>query len=190
MSKPFPTRLIVLAAIALLFGLGSGAIIVITSRSATQPNGLPMPVASGNSQQIEKGKPAPDFTLNTLDGKPVSLKDFRGKKVLVNFWASWCGPCKQESPDLQSAYAQLRSGGNVAFIGIGLQDKTQNLKSFVESNKLEYTILEDGDGTVGDAYRIMAMPVSIFINSDGLIHKVSLGAVTKDDIIKTFEEMK
>jgi peroxiredoxin len=188
MQKPFPSRLLILAVLALAFGMGIAATVLLNRPDASQQASPASPITG--SQRIQVGQPAPGFTLNTLDGKPISLETFRGKKVLVNFWASWCGPCKEEAPNLQSAYAQLQAKGDAEIIGIGLLDKTENLKAFAESNRLTYTLVEDTTGTTGDAYRVLAMPVNIFINSDGVIHKMTLGEVTKDDVLKTFEEMK
>ena len=192
MSKRFPTHLLILALLSAVLGIGIAATVILNRPATPQGSLSASPIT--RAQGLQPGQPAPDFSLPTLDGEPVALKDYRGKKVLVNFWASWCGPCKAEAPDLQSVHDQLKASNGVAndavIIGIGLLDKTENLKAFVQENKLTYTLVEDSSGTTGDAYRVLAMPVNIFINRDGTIHKLILGTVTKDSVLKTFDEMK
>jgi peroxiredoxin len=189
MQNKFPLRVIVFGGLALLLGLAMGALVIFNSQPAQAPS--TQASTQPRARSLQKGQPAPPFTLNTLAGQSVSLSDLRGKKVLVNFWASWCPPCLQELPDLKSAYAQLKGEGVVVeFVGIGFQDKAENLKRFVQEHQIDYVVLDDADGTVGDAYRVLAMPVSVFVDSAGMVQRVVLGTVTRDEILKTFSEMQ
>lgn len=181
--------LVVLAAILLTLGVGAAAMVLLT-KPATP---VSISESSNAPRQLAVGRPAPDFTLNTLDGKPVSLESLRGKKVLVNFWASWCPPCVQETPELKAAYAQLQANEGaqkIAFVGIGYQDKLENLQAFVKDNNIEYTTVEDPDGKVGDAYLVLGMPVSVFIDSAGVVQKVKVGTVKQTEVIQAFGQMK
>jgi len=188
--KTRPTNgLIVLAAILLALGVGAAALVLLTQPSTP----VFISESSNAPPKLAVGRPAPEFTLNTLDGKPVSLKDLRGKKVLVNFWASWCPPCIEEMPDLKAAYSQLQANegaDQIAFVGIGYQDKLENLQAFVKDNDIEYTIVEDPDGKAGDAYLVLGMPVSIFIDSAGMVQKVKVGTVKQAEVIQAFSQMK
>ena len=182
--------LVVLAAILLVLGVGAAGIVLLTKPAAPT---MPISESSNAPKQLAVGRPAPDFTLNTLDGKPVALKELRGKKVLVNFWASWCPPCIEETPELKAAYKALQANegaAQVAFVGIGYQDKLENLQKFVQDNAIEYTTVEDPDGKVGDAYLVLGMPVSVFIDSTGTVQKVKVGTLKQAEIIQAFGAMQ
>jgi peroxiredoxin len=121
----------------------------------------------GNAQM--KSGIAPDFTLQSLDGKTVRLSDFRGKPVVLNFWATWCGPCKIEMPwfvDLQKQYGPA----GLQFLGVAMDDaSTKDIAEFAESMKVNYPILI-GKDTVGDAYGgVQFLPETFFIDRDGKV---------------------
>jgi peroxiredoxin len=175
-----PLALLVLFAGAILFGVGAAFIILSYTQQDTTITSVPL----GASALLREGKPAPQFTLKTLDGaQSISLADLRGKTVLINFWASWCPPCIEETPDLIAAYAQL-ADPNVVFVGIGLQDENANLRTFAADNKISYLVVEDPDGKVGDAYGVRGMPTTIYIDSDGIVRKIVNGAVRKDAVVE------
>ena len=181
-KKKFPISILVLALIAALFGFGTG-VIIISSRPTSDNPVIVLPTS--NVHGLAEGSPAPDFTLKTFAGQDVSLKELRGKRVLINFWASWCPPCLRETPDLKAAYNQLREE-NVTFIGIGTQDETDKLKQFSDENSLSYTIVEDPKGTVGDSYGVLGLPTTILLDSQGIVRKVFTGPITKDQVIAEF----
>ena len=182
-KRKFPRSILILAIIAAVFGFGTGIIIILT-RPMQNATGFALPTSVTRSLALNK--PAPDFTLNTLDGKPFTLQETRGKRVLINFWAAWCPPCLSETPDLVSAYDELRDAG-VVFIGIGTQDETAKLKAFVDDKKVPYIILDDGDGKIGDRYAVLGLPTTVLIDSSGIVRKIFTGAVTRQQVI---DEMK
>ncbi len=178
-KKGFPLNIVILAAIAVVFGFGVGLIIVSSHTAANNPLAV-LPTAP--LPQLAVGSPAPDFTLRTFNGQAVSLKGLRGTRVLVNFWASWCGPCQRETPDLQKAYSQLRQQ-NVVFVGVGTQDETDKLKKFVADNGVTYTIVEDPQGTVSDRYGVVGLPSTFLIDSSGVVRKAYTGPVTTGEVL-------
>jgi cytochrome c biogenesis protein CcmG/thiol:disulfide interchange protein DsbE len=185
-NRKFPISIAVIAVIAVVFGLSTAAIIV-SSRGAQQDNPvIVLPTVS--MRRLGVDIPAPDFTLNTLAGKPVSLKGLRGKPVLINFWASWCPPCLQETPDLVAAYKELGED-KVTFIGIGTQDDTDKLAKFASDNNVPYLIVEDPKGTVGDSYSVLGLPMTILVDSTGTVRKVFTGPVTKDQVVTEMRKL-
>lgn len=185
-KRSFPTGLILLSLAAALVGVGLA--VLVLSSSTAQPSGLPVMSSSSSSSGralLREGAPAPDFTLSTLDGRPVALADLRGKAVLVNFWASWCPPCLEETPALIAAYEELKqSKADVEFIGIGTNDDSANLRKFAENNRIPYLIVEDPDGKVGDAYGLLGMPTTIFIDRQGVVRRIWNGAIRKEQVIQ------
>ncbi len=122
---------------------------------------------------------APDFTLEDLDGNAVSLSDFRGRVVFINFWTTWCPPCRIEMPEIESLYQQYREQG-VIVLGIDLQEDGDVVRSFVEEGGYTFTFLLDTPGEVGYAYRVQAIPSSIFIDTEGIIRSMVVGAMTRE----------
>jgi peroxiredoxin len=125
------------------------------------------------------GAPAPDFALEDLAGNEVRLSDYQGQVVLVNFWATWCGPCRLEMPAIQVAYDARQDKGFVV-LGVNIDfasDRTE-VEAFVESLDLDFTVLLDSENAVHDLYRVRGYPTSYFIDRDGMIVRQHVGYMT------------
>ena len=138
------------------------------------------PGQSGSGQM--QGGAAPDFALESLDGKTVHLSDYRGKPVVLNFWATWCGPCKIEMPwfvDFQKQYA----AAGVQFLGVAMDDaKTEDIGDFAKSMKVNYPILI-GKESVGDAYGgVQFLPETFYIDRNGKIVDKAFGLKGRGEI--------
>ncbi|CBZ00800.1 thioredoxin family protein [Streptococcus oralis Uo5] len=144
-------------------------------------------------QQIAVGKDAPDFTLQSMDGKEVKLSDYKGKKVYLKFWASWCGPCKKSMPELMELAAkQDRDFEILSVIAPGLQgEKTvQDFpKWYKEQGYKDIPVLYDTQATTFQAYQIRSIPTEYLIDSQGKIGKIQFGAISNADAEAAFKEM-
>lgn len=130
------------------------------------------------------GKPAPDFSLKTMDGKMINLSDFHGKPVLINLWASWCPPCRYEMPGIQAAYEKYKDKG-LAVLGIDftVQDNLKDAKAFVQELKLAFPILPDGTGDVSAGlYGMRGLPTSFFIDTEGILKRIQVGAMLPEKL--------
>ncbi len=123
--------------------------------------------------------PAPDFTLQTLDGDSVSLSDYRGKLVMLNFWASWCPPCNSEMPDLQRYYEQHKDEDFI-ILGVNYQDSPDKVQAFVEKYGVTFPILLDSDGRVANLFGVQGLPTSFFVDKAGNVIGYQPGPVTKE----------
>lgn len=130
------------------------------------------------------GKPAPDFSLPTLDGKEVKLFDFKGKAVLINLWASWCPPCRYEMPGIQAAYEKYKDKGLVVLgIDFAAQDNLQDVKAFIKEFKLTFPILLDESGEVSAGlYGMRGLPTSYFIDTNGILLRIQVGAMLPEKV--------
>lgn len=137
------------------------------------------------------GKPAPDFTLKTIDGKVVKLSYFKGQAVLINMWASWCPPCRDEMPGIQTAYEKYKDKGLVVLgINFTVQDNLADVKSFVEELKLTFPILLDETGEVSAGwYGMRALPTSYFVDAHGVIQRIQVGAMLPDKLAEFLDEI-
>ncbi len=130
---------------------------------------------STSSAENKNLKPAPDFSLTKLDGSAsVSLSDFKGKPVIINFWASWCAPCKEEIPFLQKTWTEYKDKG-IIFIGIDVLDDTAAANKFVETFNIDYINLSDNKAKVTNQFGVIALPATFFIDSNGNISKQNYG---------------
>ena len=120
------------------------------------------------------GQPAPDFALKNAAGENVRLTDLRGDVVMINFWATWCGPCRQEMPLLDEMHARY---GRVGFslLGVNIDDDPQRAKDMIESLGVTFPIVFDDQKTVSEQYDVSAMPVTILLDREGIVRHVHYG---------------
>ena len=144
-------------------------------------------------QQIAVGKEAPDFTLQSMDGKEVKLSDYKGKKVYLKFWASWCGPCKKSMPELMELAAKPdRDFEILSVIAPGIQgEKTveQFPQWFQDQGYKDIPVLYDTKATTFQTYQIRSIPTEYLIDSQGKIGKIQFGAISNADAEAAFKEM-
>ncbi|HEX2044290.1 MAG TPA: TlpA disulfide reductase family protein [Gaiellaceae bacterium] len=141
--------------------------------------GLDDAVAAG------KRPPAPDFTLESLDGdETISLSDYRGRAVVLNFWASWCQPCKKEAPLLQLAWERYRGEGLVV-LGVDAQDLKSDARRFVERYGLTYPIVHDRNGVTLGRFGYSAFPETWFVDRQGrLVGEHVVGEFTEEQLVR------
>jgi peroxiredoxin/tetratricopeptide (TPR) repeat protein len=125
------------------------------------------------------GSPAPDFHLTTLTGKRVSLADFRGKTLVLNEWATWCPPCREETPDLVASAKKLGAKGDVVFLGVDSTEAAPIVRAFVAAKPMPYTTAIDGDKSFEKAYDVRAFPTTYVISPDGVLRARYVGNITQ-----------
>lgn len=129
---------------------------------------------------------APDFTLKDLEGKTISLSQFRGKTVLLNFWASWCGPCRAEMPHLQKFFEE--SGDDLTPIGVNLMEDRSQVERFAQKQGLTFPIALDLEGKVGSSYKVRSIPTTFFIDPEGIIRGKKVGMFGSEEEIRSMLE--
>lgn len=152
-------------------------------------------VLEAYSEGLSQGDMSPDFELKTLDGKTIRLSDYKGKKVVLNFWASWCPPCKAEMPHMENYYKTKANEQNVEIIAVNLtnaeigSNKLEKVKNFVNEYGITFLIPLDENGEVGNTYQTITIPTSYMIDTNGLIHKKIIGPMDGEMIEKLVKEM-
>ncbi|ALC81164.1 MULTISPECIES: redoxin family protein [Bacillus] len=138
---------------------------------------------------ISEGNEAPDFTLQTLDGKAVSLSDYKGKKVFLNFWATWCKPCIEEMPDLETL--QNKSEEEVAVLAVNFTSSEKNsaaVRNFAEKHNITFPVLLDEKG-INARYEIISYPTTFLINEEGIITEIKLGSMTLKEMEQKLSDL-
>lgn len=132
-------------------------------------------------------KPATPFTITLYDGRKVTLDDLRGKAVFVNFWASWCLPCRQEARDLEAAWQKVKDK-NMVFLGVVLQDTDQNAIEFLKEFNVTYPNGKDESGKIAVDYGTWGIPESFFIDPQGRITYKHVGGIRASLVVAKLEE--
>jgi thiol-disulfide isomerase/thioredoxin len=130
-----------------------------------------------------KTLPFSDFELNTLDGQQIKLSDFKGRPVLVNFWATWCDPCKEEMPLFEQVYST--NNVNLMVIGVNAQEDPAIVKPFVEQYRLTFPIAMDRNGDVEKLYAVRGYPTTFFIDANGVLQAQHIGQLN-DNLLKNY----
>ena len=146
--------------------------------------------ASNSMGGLKIGSKAPDFTLKTLDGNQVQLSDYKGKKVMLNFWATWCPPCKKEMPDMEKYSKQADE--DVVILAVNI-DPENDVQAFIEDNGITFTIPLDSQSAkqpVNDQYKVMAIPTTYFIDSEGIIRNKMVKAMQFHEMEQNINSME
>jgi thiol-disulfide isomerase/thioredoxin len=161
----------------------AGATLRLPAKPADELATAAMPANINNDGAQPTAKsPAPDFALRYADGAEVRLSDLRGHPILINFWATWCGPCRLEMPDIVAAYEKHKDAGFIV-IAVNLEESADKIKPFAEELGMALPIVMD-DGLAARAYQVRVMPSSFFIDREGKISARWLGVLTPSLIEK------
>ena len=187
--------------VTLLATVSAVAFLAACSEQEDKP--MTMPTTSSSSSETAQtsavtqaavSQEAPDFTLQSMDGKTVKLSDYKGKKVYLKFWASWCGPCRKSMPELMELAAkQDRDFEILTVIAPGLQGEKsteQFPKWYQEQGYKDIPVLYDVTGATFQAYQIRSIPTEILIDSEGKVGNIHLGVISNDDAEAAFAKMK
>ena len=164
-------QIFILAALVIIGGMAIG-------QSLFAGNALP-----------REGAKAPGFSLHAMNGETVSLDDLKGKTVVVNFWGTFCPPCKEEMPAMQNQYKQWSDRG-VEFLAVNLGESPVTVKSFVNRMELTFPILYDPNLAIRDKYAVNQYPTTFFIDPSGKIRQVKIGKMDEAFIEQTLKGMQ
>lgn len=133
---------------------------------------------------------APDFNLKDLNGKNIRLSDYKGKIVILNFWAVWCKYCKQEMPDLNELNKELEKENEAVIIAVDARESSDTVKNYLSSNNINLKVLLDQDGSVTQTYGISGFPTTFIINKDGSLYTYIPGATNKETLLEIIDKAK
>ncbi len=146
-----------------------------------------MCVVLASFSQIKKGKPAPEISLINMEGNQINLSDLKGKVVLIDFWASWCGPCRNNNPRLIKLYQKYHDKG-FEILGVSIDNNAQDWKQAVNEDHLEWIQVDDKNGwnaSTAKVYNVNAIPSSFLIDKDGIIREIDLEGRQLESKIKS-----
>jgi len=139
-----------------------------------------MGLQSVHAYAVTLQEEAPDFTLKSLEGNNLRLEEYRGRVVLINFWASWCGPCRQEMPLLDRLHRRYEDTG-FAVLGVNVEGEVKPAQELVDKTKVTFPILIDEGQKVSELYDLEAMPSTVVVDRDGVVRYIHLGYKPGDE---------
>lgn len=169
-------------AVIVLISLLTVAMIQAMDKKTESKNESKSLETSLQTDGLQIGAKAPDFELKALTGDKVKLSSLKGKKVMLNFWATWCPPCKEEMPEMEQFYKEGHQ--DIVILAVNI-DPHMDVKGFVDTNGITFPILLDKDDLVNENYKILSIPTTYFIDRRGMIQSKYIGAMNQE-IIKQF----
>ena len=137
------------------------------------------PAGSGPEPRV--GAEAPDFTLTDTGGNEVTLSSLRGKPVMVNFWATWCPPCRAEIPEIVKLYTETDDNARpYEVLGVATQSDNATIKAFSQEFNMTFPLLPDAEGRVVSSYHVLPSPTTFFVDGEGIIRHIQTGPVTRE----------
>jgi cytochrome c biogenesis protein CcmG, thiol:disulfide interchange protein DsbE len=144
----------------------------------------------GGTVEARTGQAAPQIKATALDGTPVDLASLRGRPVIVNFWASWCVPCRDEFPLFKEKLAELGPTDGLAVVGVLFKDQPELAQTFLTDFGATWPTVNDQDGAAAKAYRVVAPPQTYFIDKDGVLRGIQIGQVQPEDFDTQYAKIK
>ena len=182
-------NLLLLSALLIVLLGGAGLAYSRLSRNTAPESVSELPTAEQNqenqaSEEVSELPFAPDFTFLNADGEEVRLADLTGTPVLINFWATWCPPCREELPYFEKAYSEY--GETVQFLMLnetdGVRDTVDSAKAFCEENAYSFPVCFDTKGEGARAYSVLSIPLTVFLNAEGQLVYQHIGALTEEEL--------
>lgn len=141
--------------------------------------------SSGSGPEPRVGSEAPDFSLKDLGGKEVKLSQLRGRPVMINFWATWCPPCRQEIPTIVQTYNETHNSADAyEILGVATQSDQNTIQAFAKEFNIDFPVLPDSDNSITELYHVLPIPTSFFIDRDGIIREIHVGIVERPQLEK------
>jgi peroxiredoxin len=165
----------------LLVGAGLGVMILFGTGFGERLFGTGAPRLGGGAvQSAAVDQPAPDFKLETLSGERIQLSELRGKPVLINFWATWCGPCIEEMPTIEKYYDQYKN--DIRVLAVNDDEPLADVEKFVSDQGLTFDILLDPGAKVQSLYRLRGYPTSFIVDSEGIVRVQHIGPMSEKQL--------
>lgn len=163
------------------------AIIIIIQNPFKKPEISGLGIIQSEDTGIDIGDLAPDFILESLEGEVIRLSSLRGKSVVVNFWATWCPPCREEMPAFETIFQNNKD--KLEILGVDLQESPETIRKFLEEIPVTYTLLLDPNSEVKGAYNVFTQPVTYFLDKDGIIIDKKFGLLIPEEIEEKFKKI-
>lgn len=146
--------------------------------------------AGGAPAEARTGQPAPTLVGTALDGSTIDLAAYRGRPVIVNFWASWCTPCRAEFPLFADRLASLGPSDGLVILGVLYKDEPALAQRFLDDVAAAWPTVTDSDGSIAAAYRVVAPPQTYFIDKEGVLRAIQIGEVRPEDFDSQYARIK
>ena len=182
------SRLGSLLVLAVTAAIVMGGAYLVDRPAAAAPGVSAVAVKDSGGAAPTIGRPAPDFTATTVDGKQVSLSSYKGHPVWLTFGASWCSACQAEAPDIQGAYQKFKAAGAIV-LSISISEDSPTVLDYRNRVGLTYPMIADPNSNISSAYRVSSIPAHFFIDSSGVLRSIKAGGLSPDQMDAAITEV-